>query len=99
MNTLSYSTTPSMLLNKQSTLWRHRTRELAESALCWVGSVGEVKITKDDEPMPRTSLVTKTARFLTSAPPRVGWGLDRFAESVESWARAIDELSDRGVLS
>ena len=148
-----------MLLKKQSTLRRHRTRELAESAPWWVGSAGKVKITKDVEPMPRTSLVTKTARFLTLAPPRVRWrrsqiwtglvlrrsfasiefvdnhrssdiahacadmtlaaalgarlpvhntavavsdfirwGWDRPAAPVESWARAIDELSDRGLL-
>ena len=66
-----------MLLNKQSTLWRHRIRELAESALWWVGSVGKVKITKVVEPMPRTSLVIKTTRFLTSAPPRVRWHRSR----------------------
>lgn len=69
------------------------------SALWWVVLADNVRIVKNVEPMPRTSLVTKTARFLTSAPPRVRWGLDRPAEPVESWARAINELSDRGLLS
>ena len=44
---------------------------------CWLGSQAQGTNPKDVEPVPRTSLIAATARFLTSAPPRVRWQRSR----------------------